>query len=102
MAILLKYMFYWEVSAMNAMERVKTKQAAAELNIGVDSLQFLMQMEKMPIGYAYKKPGCKRYSYIIYRGLLDQYKMQLAAGTARIGIWIEEKREKEAGKRTNV
>lgn len=73
-------------SAMNAMERVKTKQAAAELNIGVDSLQFLMQMEKMPIGYAYKKPGCKRYSYIIYRGLLDQYKMQLAAGTARIGI----------------
>ena len=71
---------------MNAMERVKTKQAAAELNIGVDSLQFLMQMEKMPIGYAYKKPGCKRYSYIIYRGLLDQYKMQLAAGTARIGI----------------
>lgn len=87
---------------MNAMERVKTKQAAAELNIGVDSLQFLMQMEKMPIGYAYKKPGCKRYSYIIYRGLLDQYKMQLAAGTARIGIWIEEKREKKAGKRTNV
>ena len=39
-------------STMNAMERVKTKQAAAELNIGVDSLQFLMQMEKMPIGYA--------------------------------------------------
>ena len=73
-------------STMNAMERVKTKQAAAELNIGVDSLQFLMQMEKMPIGYAYKKPGCKRYSYIIYRGLLDQHKMQLAAGTARIGI----------------
>ena len=73
-------------STMNAMERVKTKHAAAELNIGVDSLQFLMQMEKMPIGYAYKKPGCKRYSYIIYRGLLDQYKMQLAAGTARIGI----------------
>ena len=73
-------------STMNAMERVKTKQAAAELNIGVDSLQILMQMEKMPIGYAYKKPGCKRYSYIIYRGLLDQYKMQLAAGTARIGI----------------
>lgn len=71
---------------MNTMERVNTKQAAAELNIGVDSLQYLMQMEKMPIGYAYKKPGCKRYSYIIYRGLLDQYKQQLANGTARMGL----------------
>lgn len=67
-------------------KRVNTKQAAAELNIGVDSLQFLMQMEKLPIGYAYKKPGCKRYFYVIYRGLLDQYKKQLAEGTVRIGI----------------
>lgn len=71
---------------MDIMKRVNTKQAAAELNIGVDSLQYLMQMEKMPIGYAYKKPGCKRYSYIIYRGLLDQYKLQLANGTVRIGL----------------
>ncbi len=67
-------------------ERVKTKQAAEELNIGIDSLQYLMQMEKLPIGFAYKKPGCKRYFYVIYRGLLDQYKKQLADGTARIGI----------------
>ena len=71
---------------MSNMERVKTKQAAEELNIGIDSLQYLMQMEKLPIGFAYKKPGCKRYFYVIYRGLLDQYKKQLADGTARIGI----------------
>ena len=71
---------------MSNMERVKTKQAAEELNIGIDSLQYLMQMEKLPIGFAYKKPGCKRYFYVIYRGLLNQYKKQLADGTARIGI----------------
>ena len=71
---------------MSNMERVKTKQAAEELNIGIDSLQYLMQMEKLPIGFAYKKPGSKRYFYVIYRGLLDQYKKQLADGTARIGI----------------
>ena len=49
-------------------ERVTTKQAALELNMDVDTLQYLLQNERIPIGYAVKKKGKKRNSYYIYRG----------------------------------
>lgn len=58
-------------------ERVTTKQAALELNMGVDTLQFMMQEGRLPIGYAYKKPGRKRWAYYIYRGLLDKFLVEL-------------------------
>lgn len=58
-------------------ERVSTKQAASELNMDVDTLQYLLQNNRIPIGYAVKKEGKKRNSYYIYRGLLDSYKKQL-------------------------
>jgi len=58
-------------------ERVSTKQAALELNMDVDTLQYLLQNNRIPIGYAVKKEGKKRNSYYIYRGLLDSYKKQL-------------------------
>ena len=41
------------------MERVTTKQAAQELNMGIDTLQFMMQQERLPIGFAVKKEGKK-------------------------------------------
>ena len=56
------------------MERVTTKQAASELEMDLDTLQFLMRENRLPIGHAIKKKGKKRFSYYIYRGLLDQYK----------------------------
>ena len=56
------------------MERVTTKQAASELEMDLDTLQFLMRENRLPIGQAVKKEGKKRFSYYIYRGLLDQYK----------------------------
>ncbi len=56
------------------MERVTTKQAAAELSMDLDTLQFLMQQNRLPIGHAVKKEGKKRFSYYIYRGLLNNYK----------------------------
>ena len=59
------------------MERVYPKQAAKELNMDVDTLRLMMQVERLPIGYAFKKPGRKKYSYYIYRGLLEDYKKQL-------------------------
>lgn len=59
-------------------ERVTTKQAAYELNMDVDTLQYLLQHRKLPIGYAVKKEGKKRTNYYIYRGLLNQYKRQLS------------------------
>ena len=58
--------------------RVTTKQAAEELNMDLETLQYLMRKERLPIGYAIKREGKKRSVYIIYRGLLDQFKNQIA------------------------
>ena len=58
-------------------ERVTTKQAAKELSMDIESLQYLLRQGKLPIGYAMKKEGKKRFAYHIYRGLLDTYKKQL-------------------------
>lgn len=60
-----------------SMERVTTRQAAKELNMDLETLQYLMRNDRLPIGYAVKKDGKKRTSYYIYRGLLDTYKRQL-------------------------
>ena len=60
------------------LERVTTKQAAKELNIGVDTLQYLMIHEQLPIGYAIKKPNKMRYNYVIYREMLNSYKDSLS------------------------
>ena len=62
----------------DALERVTTKQAAEELNMDLETLQYLMRKERLPIGYAIKREGKKRSVYIIYRGLLDQFKNQIA------------------------
>ena len=65
---------------INAMERVTTKEAAAELNMDLETLQYLMRKERLPIGYAMKREGKKRTLYIIYRGMLDQFKQSIAGG----------------------
>jgi hypothetical protein len=58
-------------------QKVTTKQAANELQMGVVTLQTLMKEGRLPIGYAQKKAGCCRYSFIIYRHLLDEHKRYL-------------------------
>ena len=63
------------------MERVTTKQAASELEMDLDTLQFLMRENRLPIGHAIKKEGKRRFAYYIYRGLLDQYKEFLSGHT---------------------
>lgn len=62
---------------MDTMERVTSKQAAKELSMDVEALQYLMRNDRLPIGYALKKDGKTRHTYYIYRGLLDTYKRQL-------------------------
>lgn len=62
------------------MERITTQQAAKELNINIVGLQTLLQQEKLPIGYAVKKPGSKRYTYYIFRELVDSYKREIEQG----------------------
>ena len=68
------------MNTTEAMERVTTKQAASELNMDLETLQYLMRKERLPIGYAVKREGAKRGVYIIYRGLLDQYKKTVQGG----------------------
>lgn len=62
------------------MERMTTAEAAKELNINVVGLQVLMQQEKLPIGYAVKKPGSSRFTYYIYRELVEGYKNRVEKG----------------------
>lgn len=62
------------------LERVNPIQAAKELNMSPDSVRYLMQINKLPIGYVVKREGKTRHSYIIYRGLLDAEKERIANG----------------------
>lgn len=57
--------------------RVTPETAAAELGIGVLTLRGLLQQNKLPIGYAIKREGAKRWSYVIFRKLLDAEKERL-------------------------
>jgi hypothetical protein len=61
------------VSDFSSMERVTTKEAAKALGIGVDSLQFLMQQDKLPIGYVTRKPNSPRRTYFIFKESLENY-----------------------------
>ena len=62
------------------MERMTTLEAAKELNINVVGLQVLMQQEKLPIGYAIKREGCSRWTYYIYKELVDAYVKKVESG----------------------
>lgn len=59
--------------------RVKPKDAAKELQMDLVTLYQLMQNDRLPIGYAYKKAGNSKYGYYIYRGLLDKEKERLGS-----------------------
>ena len=62
----------WE-GGKDKMDRISTKEAARVLNMDVVTLQYLLREEKIPIGFAFKKSGKKRYHYIIYRSLLEKF-----------------------------
>ena len=62
------------------MERMTTTDAAKELNINVVGLQALMQQGQLPIGYAVKLPGSTRFTYYIYKELVDGYKKRVEQG----------------------
>lgn len=61
----------------DGMQRVTTKEAASELNIDLETLQYLMREQRLPIGYSVRRENAKRCTYYIYRGLLDAYKRQI-------------------------
>lgn len=64
-------------------ERVSCKQAAKELQMDVESVQYLMRQERLPIGYALKRENKTRFTYYIYRGLLDAELHRIADGGER-------------------
>ena len=64
-------------------ERVTTKQAAKELHMDVESVRYLMRQNRLPIGYAMKREKATRFTYYIFRGLLDAELQRLAGGGAR-------------------
>jgi len=77
---------------MESVERVKPVQAAKELNVDIETLHFLLREGSLPIGHAFKREGKKRYTYIIYRGLLDAHKKKISGGDKEA-----ESEEKELG-----
>ena len=60
-------------------ERVTPAQAAKELCMAVDTLRYTMihNPDRLPIGYVFGRDKCKRHTFIIYRGLLDEYKQKI-------------------------
>lgn len=59
------------------MEQVTVEEAAKELGLTPVCLRELLIRGIIPIGYAYRKDGAKRRKFIIYRGLLDEYKAKI-------------------------
>ena len=62
------------------MERMTTAEAAKLLNINIVGLQTLMQQGKLPIGYAYKRPNSSRWTYCIYKELVNGYIKRVESG----------------------
>lgn len=61
-------------------ERVSISVAASELCMDALTLRGLMQQGKINLGYAIKRDGCKRWTYLIYRKRLDEAKQELGIG----------------------
>lgn len=68
---------------MQKTERVDVKEAAKVLEMNTESVRYLMQKDRLPIGYAMRREGKKRWAYYIYRGLLEKEVERLANGGQR-------------------
>lgn len=60
-------------------QRVKVKQAAEELQVGVMALRWLMENRDpfRKLGFVLRKPMAKHATYVIYRHALDEVKEEL-------------------------
>lgn len=74
------------------MERVSVAQAAKELSIDRVNVQYLLQKERLPIGYAIKREGNTKWTYYIYRSLLDSFKKNISEGKNVFDV-INERKE---------
>ena len=70
-------------SLETGLQRVTTRQAAKELHMDIESVYYLMRQGRLQIGYALKKDGAQKYTYYIYRGLLEAEKREIAKGKDR-------------------
>ena len=62
---------------MRDQNRVTAAVAAKELKTSYVDLTYRMQHDMLPIGKAYKRPGSTKWTYVIYRKLLDSYKKEV-------------------------
>lgn len=62
------------------MKTITVKDAAQQLNMTALTVRYLMQQEKLPIGYALKREGRSQYHYIIYQELLDGFVKKVESG----------------------
>lgn len=63
-------------------EQVTTEQAAKELGLTPPCLRELLIRGLIPIGMAYQREDGKRRKFVIYRGLLEDYKAKLKGGAS--------------------
>jgi hypothetical protein len=67
------------------MERMTVAEAANELNMSVIAVRYLMQKERLPIGYAMKQEDHENFYYIIYRELVEGFKKRVEQGILNDG-----------------
>lgn len=64
----------------NSIKKVSVQDAARELGTTALDIREALIHEELPIGYAIKRRGSSRYTYTIFRGLLDGYKKKIREG----------------------
>ena len=60
------------------MEQVKVEDAARELGLTAYCLRELLIRDKIPIGHAFQNG--RRRKFVIFRGLLEEYKAKVKGG----------------------
>lgn len=61
-------------------QKVSVADAAKELGTTALDVREALIHKEIPIGYAIKRRGSTRYTFTIYRGLLDSYKKKIREG----------------------
>lgn len=62
------------------MQKITVSEAAKELNLSILDVRFLLQKERLPIGYAIKKDDGENYHYVIFKELVEGYKKRVEQG----------------------
>lgn len=62
------------------MKRISVETAAKELNMTPLTVRYLMQQQRLPIGFAQKREGCSRTYYIVFEELVQAFRKKVESG----------------------